>query len=172
MLRSLFTRLFERRTSSLRSHRTPAQTSFRPALEPLEDRSLLATFRVLNLNDAGAGSLRQALLEANANPGADVIQFRVAGTIRLTSGALPVVVDTVKIDGTTARGFGDSGGGSRCRRLNGLQFDAGSAGPPCSRWDRQRGGRGITLNASGIGSSATISAWLDGRTAAGNRSNG
>ena len=36
--------------------------------EPLEVRNLLATFAVVNLNDAGAGSLRQAIIDANARP--------------------------------------------------------------------------------------------------------
>jgi hypothetical protein len=42
------------------------------------------------LNDSGAGSLRQAILDANAAAGADVIEFQtgIAGTINPTS-ALP-----------------------------------------------------------------------------------
>ena len=43
--------------------------------EPLEVRNLLTTFAVANLNDAGAGSLRQAIIDANAAPGADSISF-------------------------------------------------------------------------------------------------
>src|SRR5581483_2758072 len=78
---------------------------FRPLLETLEERHLPATFVVANLGDAGPGSLRQALLDANHTPGPDLIRFRVAGEIRLTSGALPAVTDTVNIDGTTAPGF-------------------------------------------------------------------
>jgi len=55
--------------------------------EALESRQLLATFTVLNTNDAGAGSLRQAILDANALAGADVVQFADAavGVITLTS---------------------------------------------------------------------------------------
>ena len=55
--------------------------------EALESRQLLATFTVTNLNDAGAGSLRQAITDANALSGADVIQFADAavGVITLTS---------------------------------------------------------------------------------------
>ena len=45
------------------------RAGFRPRLEPLEDRSVPATFTVLNLADAGDGSLRQAVLDANALPG-------------------------------------------------------------------------------------------------------
>jgi hypothetical protein len=64
----------------------------------------LSAFTVINLNDHGNGSLRQAILNANTNPGADTIQFGVAGTIELTS-ALPTITGTVNIDGTTAPGF-------------------------------------------------------------------
>ena len=43
-----------------------------------------ATFTVTNTNDSGPGSLRQAVLDANANPGADEVVFSsVSGTIGL-----------------------------------------------------------------------------------------
>ena len=75
-------------------------------LERLEDRRLLATFTVVTTTDAGEGSLRAAILLANASPGSDVINFNITGsgvhTINLTSGALPPVVDTVLIDGGTS----------------------------------------------------------------------
>lgn len=67
-------------------------------------QDVLATYVVTNLNDSGAGSLRQAIINANANPGADTITFNVAGTINLVS-ALPAITGTVTIDGTTAPGF-------------------------------------------------------------------
>ncbi|MBA4064266.1 MAG: hypothetical protein C0501_11240 [Isosphaera sp.] len=77
-----------------------ARRPFAPRLERLDDRALPSTFTVLNLNDAGAGSLRAAVAAANANPGADTIVFRpgLAGTIRLTSGQL-TLTDDVTIDG-------------------------------------------------------------------------
>jgi hypothetical protein len=46
----------------------------------LEDRTLLATFTVTNTMDSGAGSLRQAMLDANAVAGADTIEFAVPAT--------------------------------------------------------------------------------------------
>jgi hypothetical protein len=78
-------------------------------LEALEDRQLLSTFAVVNTNDGGMGSLRQALLDANAhanslNPGnvADDIDFNISGnsvhTIQPTS-ALPAITDPVIING-------------------------------------------------------------------------
>src|SRR5690606_14746899 len=41
--------------------------------------SQAATFVVTNTGDAGAGSLRQAILDANANPGLDQIHFNIPG---------------------------------------------------------------------------------------------
>ncbi|CAN5754594.1 hypothetical protein BH23PLA1_BH23PLA1_19060 [soil metagenome] len=78
-----------------------------PRLEGLESRQLLATFTVTNIEDAGAGSLRQAILDANVNPGADVIAFDIPGdgphTIRPTS-ELPMVTDALTIDGYSQPG--------------------------------------------------------------------
>ncbi|MBD2651965.1 right-handed parallel beta-helix repeat-containing protein [Synechocystis sp. FACHB-383] len=64
----------------------------------------MVNFTVTNLNDSGAGSLRQAILDANLNPGNDVISFAVTGSINLLSD-LPEIIDNVTIDGTTAPGF-------------------------------------------------------------------
>src|SRR4051794_1887719 len=46
-------------------------------VEPLEPRRLLATFDVTNTGDSGFGSLRQAILNSNANPGTNNIQFNI-----------------------------------------------------------------------------------------------
>jgi hypothetical protein len=72
-------------------------------VEVLEDRTLPSTFTVLNLNDVGTGSLRQAVLDANAVPGADAIVFAPAvhGTISLTTGELSVT-DDLSINGPGA----------------------------------------------------------------------
>ena len=80
--------------------RKPA-TAIRLSLERLEDRTVPSTFTVRNLADSGLGSLRQAVLDANANPGADLIRFAPAardGTIALTSGQLSIT-DDLTIDG-------------------------------------------------------------------------
>lgn len=60
-----------------------------------------AGFTVSNLNDSGAGSLRQALTDVNvAGAGPHTITFTVTGTINLASPLPPLTVDSVTI-GTT-----------------------------------------------------------------------
>src|SRR5687767_8055330 len=75
--------------------------------EALEPRALFAVFVVENLNPAGPGSLRQAILDSNATPAVrDEISFDIAGgmggTIHLDaqSGPLPTVTSPVLIDTT------------------------------------------------------------------------
>ena len=59
-----------------------------------------ATFNVTNLDDNGAGSLRQAIVDANNAAGADVVTFQagLTGTITLTGGQL-YLADSVDIQG-------------------------------------------------------------------------
>jgi hypothetical protein len=85
----------------------------RPMVQALEDRTVPSTFWVTNRNDAGAGSLRQAVLDANAHAGADAIAFRhsAEGTITLTSGELSITGDS-RIDGPGADDETVSGGGT------------------------------------------------------------
>ncbi|MCI0618095.1 FG-GAP-like repeat-containing protein [bacterium] len=62
------------------------------------------TFTVTNNSDSGAGSLRQAIQDANGNSGPDQIHFAIPGsgvpTISILS-ALPTITDPVTIDSTT-----------------------------------------------------------------------
>ncbi len=67
----------------------------------------MATFLVDTVADAGPGSLRQAILDANAAPGADDVDFEIGTglqTIRPLS-ALPTVTGSLAIDGATQPGF-------------------------------------------------------------------
>ena len=90
-----------------------------------EPDSPSATFTVTNTNDSGAGSLRQAIIDANSTVGADLITFNITGagvrTITPLS-ALPIITDSVNIDATTQPGFA----GSPLIELNGTS--AGSNG--------------------------------------------
>ena len=62
-----------------------------------------ATFTVTNLNDNGAGSLRDAITQANTMAGADTIDFQagLTGTITLAS-ALPQITQDLTINGPGA----------------------------------------------------------------------
>jgi hypothetical protein len=71
------------------------------------DRSEAATYTVTNTADGGAGSLRQAILDANASPGSDEIAFDIPGAgphaiVALT--ALPTIIEPVLIDGYSQPG--------------------------------------------------------------------
>lgn len=70
-----------------------------------------ATFVVTNVNDSGPGSLRQALLEANATMGADVIEITAVGVISLLS-PLPVITEALTIQGPGADLLAVDGGGN------------------------------------------------------------
>ena len=66
-----------------------------------------ATFSVSSSGDSGAGSLRQAILDANASPGADLIAFNLAGAgvhTLIPASPLPLITDPVTIDGFTQPG--------------------------------------------------------------------
>jgi hypothetical protein len=61
------------------------------------ETSEAATYMVTNFNDSGPGSLRDAIMMANSNPGPDTIMFNTGpGTINLMS-PLPAITDTVEI---------------------------------------------------------------------------
>ena len=49
-------------------------------LLPAAGLAFANTYAVTTTGDSGAGSLRQAILDANANPGADTISFSIAGS--------------------------------------------------------------------------------------------
>ena len=97
---------------------------------------LLATFTVSNTNNSGAGSLRQAILDANANAGPDVIYFNIPGpgphTINVPS-ALPTITGAIIIDGTSDPDFAGSpiielNGAGTGATVDGLVLGAGSDG--------------------------------------------
>ena len=82
-----------------------------------------SSFIVTNTNDAGAGSLRQAIENANASVGTDLITFAIPGagvvhTINLQS-PLPTITGPATIDGTSQTGWN----GAALIELNG--FNAG-----------------------------------------------
>lgn len=102
-------------------------------------------YTVSNTADAGPGSLRQAILDANSHAGADTIAFNIPGgglqTIALTT-ELPAITSPVTIDGYTQPGStantvagGDNAvllieldGTNAGANANGLTLGPGSAG--------------------------------------------
>lgn len=112
-----------------------------------------ATFVVQNFNDAGAGSLRQAIIQANTSSGADVITFSVGtGTqfFNLVS-PLPAVTDPVTIDGHSQPGFS----GDPLIIINGAAAGSGNGLTLTSDNNVVRGlalanfqGNGLVINAS------------------------
>lgn len=106
------------------------------------------TYTVTNNNDSGAGSLRQAIADANSNAGADQIDFAISGagphTIVLTTGGI-TITDQVKVNGLSqsgsicngtsstlkvvieGSGIGVAGAGANGTEINGLVFGAGTS---------------------------------------------
>ena len=151
----------------------------------LERRVLLSAFTVTSTSDSGPGSLRQAIVDANASPGADTIAFKIPGAGVKTvvpASALPAVTGPLTLDGTTQPGrptgssapmieLNGSGAGAMA---NGLSLSPGASGSKIMSLTINRFARdGIFMQASGceitgcyIGTTAT------GAAAAANRGNG
>jgi hypothetical protein len=131
----------------------------------------MMSFTVTSTADGGPGSLRQAILDANANPGLDSIDFNIPApgvqTIAPLS-PLPVVTDSVIIDGYTQPGSspntlpsGDDAvllieidGSSAGVRTDGLYITGGKSivrGLVINRFD----GNGIVLDENGAN-------WVEG----------
>ncbi len=108
-LRSLST-LPRSRAADRRTRVRPQRASL--AVEALEDRTVPSTFTVLNLADGGDGSLRQAVLDANALSGADEVRFAdgLQGTIAL-GGVQLSITDHLTIEGPGAELLAVSGSG-------------------------------------------------------------
>src|SRR5262249_33797792 len=89
------------------THRAAAPR-FRPRLEALEDRTVPSqvTLTVSSLADSGSGTLRAAILAADAGRQSDkfTINFSVSGTITLES-ALPDLNNNIEIDGPGVGGL-------------------------------------------------------------------
>src|SRR5881296_3484584 len=67
-----------------------------------------ATYLVTSTANSGAGSLRQAILDANGSAGPDIINFRIAGAapyVITPTTPLPSITGAVVIDGTSQTNF-------------------------------------------------------------------
>ena len=139
----------------------------------LDENSLVVT----NTADSGYGSLRSALLTANATPGVNAISFQIPGggvqTINVMS-PLPIITSPVSIDGTTQPGYIGTpliqlNGSATAPGVNGLELEAGNSivqGLAINSF----GGSGVFI--AGPGGNAVQKDYLgispDGSTPAGN----
>ena len=128
-----------------------------------------ASFVVINVDDGGPGSLRQAILDANANPGADTITFAIPGSTAQTispATPLPAITEQVALDATTQPGASncDSWPPTLLVRLEGAGAGAttsgltvaGGTGTVISGFIFRRfNGDGVSLNAPASGTSVT-----------------
>jgi hypothetical protein len=131
---------------------------YRPQFERLEDRWVPTVFVVSSNGDSGLGTLRQAIMDANAHAnsgGLDIIAFALAPgstTIAPTS-ALPAITDPVFVAGLTQPG---SSAGTPLVELSGVSAGAADGltdtaggsviqGLVVDNWQ----GNGIVLGANG-----------------------
>lgn len=70
-----------------------------------------ATYTVVNTNNTGPGSLRQAINDANSNGGTNTIAFGIPGSpphVIPLAAQLPSISGTLQIDGTTQAGYSNA----------------------------------------------------------------
>lgn len=133
-------------------------------------------FLVTNLDDAGVGSLRWAISNANSTAGFDSIRFGSAlagGTISLLD-SLPVITDRVSISGLI-QGTRRPSIGIDFNGESGITFrGSNAAGSSLSGFAiMDAGGNGLTLDANNITiQNNHIGLALDGATGSGNSGNG
>ena len=142
---------------SITSDQGESQTANNVATATTTVGNVPTTFTVTNANDSGPGSLRQAILDANARLGTtDTIWFSIPGSglrsITLLT-ALPAITDPVTIDATIQLGFAGTpivelnGNG-----LSGIGLDISAGGTTIRGFIVNRfGGEGILVR-SGTGS--------------------
>ena len=137
-------------------------------------RALLVT----NTNDSGAGSLRQAILDSNADSGdVDRISFNILGAGLHTiapSTALPAMTQPAIIDGTTQPGFAGTpiielSGANIATTVAGLAVNSPSGGAIKGLVVNRFRGAGITVSGPGITISGNyVGTTTSGTAAAGN----
>jgi hypothetical protein len=131
-----------------------------------------ASFVVTNIDDGGPGSLRQAILDANANPGPDAITFEIPGSGAQTispASPLPAITEQVSLDATTqpTAVTCDSGTPTLLVRLEGSGAGMATSGLTVSGGSgtvikgfifRRFDGDGISLSAPASGTTITCNA--------------
>ena len=101
-----------RKSGAMKSQHVAARRkkprSFQPDFHDLELRLMPATFLVNTTADAAAGSLRQAIINSNATPGSNMIEFSIGSvgsqqTIAPLS-AMPDITNPLLLDGWSQGG--------------------------------------------------------------------
>ena len=125
-----------RRHWGLAGSTRPIGRAHRPLVEVMESRRLLSIMVTKTVDDGSAGTLREAINQANASIGPAEIDFAIPGTgvhtIALTSD-LPALTHPLTIDGTTQPGSNPGGLPSielagTFHNATGLDFAPGSDG--------------------------------------------
>jgi hypothetical protein len=76
------------------------------SFEQLEDRRMMATFTVTSVADSGAGSLRDAIAQANVTDAADTITFAIgSGATTINIGSTLDITKPLTVDATTQPGY-------------------------------------------------------------------
>jgi len=133
------------------------------------------TFTVKNTNDTGAGSLRQAMFDANVTPGADVIDFDIPGTGVKTiapASPLPVITGPVTINGYTQTGAHPNTRAVGSDALLKIELSGASAPPDADGlWITAANStvRGLVINRWGTPGSLESAIHIEGSDATGNR---
>jgi hypothetical protein len=133
-----------------------------------------ATFTVTNTSDSGAGSLRQAILDANTSPGLDTIAFAIPGSGVQTitpATSLPNITDPVVLDGYTQPGSSPNTLAIGDDAVLLIELDGETAGGIGILIEGPSGGstvRGLVVNRFPVGIKIGQGIETDGNTIAGN----
>src|SRR4051812_9699623 len=111
-------------------HRATRRCAVPTPIEAFEPRLLFTNFVVTTTADSGAGSLRQSIIDANANPADDDITFNIPGSsVRVINvlSPLPTITDNVTMDATGWPAYADNGH-KPVVEINGANAGAGAYG--------------------------------------------
>ena len=143
------------RNGSGHQRRCTPRRRFRLDIGELESRCVPSVYTVTTTANSGAGSFRQAILDANGNAGLDTIRFSInTGAKVITPAAgLPAITDPVQIDATTQPGYVGVPlikltGGSAGAGTSGLTVTAGGSTVAGLHFDHF-GGNSLVLKTAG-----------------------
>ncbi len=175
----MFAHFFQPRRTA---RRLPGSKKCQLRFESLEGRLLLSTYLVTNTNDSGAGSLRQAILDSNGNPGMNTIDFSIGSGVQTISpaSALPTITVPVVLDGTSQPGYSGTplielNGSQAGSNADGLRISAGNStveGLVINRFGSVSGGIVLTDNGGDIIVGNYIGTDVTGAQARGNAAHG